>query len=380
VVYIVQESKSVLVNQGRNLLIVMIFIFAGKTLQSSAIIGAASYERQTTFEKTKDPSDAPKASLVVCPATLVSHWPHEISKFVSSDVLKPVRVHGTPAERQSLYKTIEQMSVVVISYETLRSDIDILKKKEWLYIVLDEGHAIRNPTSKLAQAARELNGMHRLILSGTPVQNSVMEVWAMFEFLMPGYLGDRKDFNAKYGKSVERAKKSSKESTQAQASILALQALHKQVMPFILRRTKDQVLKDLPPKIIQDIICDPSKLQSMLLKDFDGNGIEETLKSIDTKSDTKGHVFQALHFLRKLCSHPLFVLNKDNEAHVEAVKACLGGSVPPNWEDAVKMLGQQLEHSPKLSALKELLTDCGIGLEDEGTRLKFSVASIFMII
>ena len=306
----------------------------------------------------------------------MSHWPHEISKFVSSDVLKPLRVHGTPTERQSLYKTIEQMSVVVISYETLRSDIDILKKKEWLYVVLDEGHAIRNPVSKLAQAARELNGMHRLILSGTPVQNSVLEVWAMFEFLMPGYLGDRKDFNAKYGKSVERAKKSSKESTQAQASILALQALHKQVMPFILRRTKDQVLKDLPPKIIQDIICDPSKLQSMLLKDFDSNGIVETLKSMDPKADTKGHVFQALHFLRKLCSHPVFVLNKENESHIEAVKSCLGENVASKWEDAVNILGQQLEHSPKLSALKELLTDCGIGLEDEGTGLELFVSNI----
>eukprot|EP00889_Picochlorum_renovo_P000495 jgi/Picre1/27525/NNA_000492.t1 len=336
----------------------------GKTIQATAIMGAVATERKIAFESTKDPNDMPKPSLVVCPATLVSHWPHEIAKFISSDILKPLRVHGTPSERQAAYKEISDASVVVISYETLRSDIKTLSTKQWMYIILDEGHAIRNPTSKLAIAARELHGMHRLILSGTPVQNSVLEVWAMFEFLMPGYLGDQKSFNAKYGKSVEKAKKSKKTSAQEQASVLALQALHKQVMPFILRRTKDQVLKDLPPKIIQDIMCDPSPLQLSLLKDLDSSGIEETLKSMGSSSDSQGHVFQALHYLRKLCSHPLFVLNKENESHRDAIRACIGDSAAKNWESAMSTIHNQLQHSPKLSALKELLLDSGLANEE----------------
>lgn len=338
----------------------------GKTIQSTAIVASTAVERLATFASTQDPSDAPKPSLVVCPSTLVSHWPHEISKFVPSQVLTPLRVHGAPGDRAGMYKKIRPSSVVVISYETLRSDIATLKNIQWMYIILDEGHAIRNPTSKLSQAARELNGMHRLILSGTPVQNSVMEIWAMFEFLMPGYLGSRTAFNARYGRSVERAKKSrkAKESAQQQASILALQSLHKQVMPFILRRTKDQVLKDLPPKVIQDITCDQSELQAALLKDFDGKSVEKTLKSLNSSSDDKGHVFKALHFLRKVCSHPVMVLEEGNESHRAAVDACLGRGAASDWKRAMSRIASDLEHSPKLAALKELLNDCGIGVDE----------------
>ena len=340
----------------------------GKTVQSTSIMAATAVERRKTFESTKDPSDAPMPSLVVCPSTLVSHWPHEIAKFVSKDVLAPLRVHGTPREREATYKQIGPSSVVVVSYETMRSDISSLREIQWMYIILDEGHAIRNPTSKLSEAARELQGHHRLILSGTPVQNSVMEVWAMFEFLMPGYLGTRATFNAKFGKSVERAKKSrkTKESAQQQASILALQSLHKQVMPFILRRTKDQVLKDLPPKIIQDVTCEQSKLQAALLKDFDGKSLEEGLKNLQgSTSDNKGHVFQSLHFLRKVCSHPIMVLDENNEAHREAVEASLGKGAATEWNQAMRRIASGLEHSPKLSALKELLNDCGIGVDED---------------
>ncbi len=336
----------------------------GKTIQSTAIMASTAVERLATFASTQDPSDAPKPSLVVCPSTLVSHWPHEISKFVPSQVLSPLRVHGAPGDRAGLYKKIGPSSVVVVSYETLRSDIATLRNISWTYVILDEGHAIRNPTSKVSQAARELNGMHRLILSGTPVQNSVMEIWAMFEFLMPGYLGSRAAFNARYGRSVERAKKSRKESAQQQASILALQSLHKQVMPFILRRTKDQVLKDLPPKIIQDITCDQSELQAALLKGFDDNSVEKTLKNLDSSSDDKGHVFKALHFLRKVCSHPVMVLDEGNESHREAVDACLGRGAASDWKRAMSRIASDIGHSPKLIALKELLNDCGIGVDE----------------
>ncbi len=334
----------------------------GKTIQSTVIMAAATQAQRASFESSKEESDIPKPSLVVCPATLVSHWPHEISKFVSTDILEPLRVHGKPQERRLCYDRIVSHSVVVISYETLRADIDILAKIKWLYIVLDEGHAIRNPTSKLAQAAQKLNGRHRLILSGTPIQNSIMEIWAMFEFLMPGYLGDRKTFNAKYGRSVEKARKNRKESAQEQESIIALQSLHKQIMPFILRRTKDQVLKDLPPKILQDIMCDPSPLQTKLLCDFNGKGLVESLESLDPSADSKSHIFQELSYLRKLCSHPLLVLEKDKKSHHEALQECVGET---DWDTAIKKVRDNVEYSPKLAALKELLSDCGIGQDEE---------------
>lgn len=334
----------------------------GKTIQSSAIMAAATQAQNVLYKGSKNSKDAPKPSLVVCPATLVCHWPHEISKFVPEDILKPLRVHGKPPERRLQYDKVGPHSVVIISYETLRTDVDILSKMKWLYVVLDEGHAIRNPTSKLAQAAQKLDGRHRLILSGTPIQNSIMEIWAMFEFLMPGYLGDRKAFNTKYGNSIEKARRNRKESAQDQESIIALQSLHKQIMPFILRRTKDQVLKDLPPKVLQDIMCDPSPLQTMLLNDFNGTGLVESLSSLESSPDSKAHIFQELGYLRKLCSHPLFVLDGDKESHRRALMECVGVS---DWDAAVKLVRDNLEHSPKLAALKELLHDCGIGQDEE---------------
>jgi len=337
----------------------------GKTLQSTAIIAAATLEQATRYSCSGLEEDRPKPSLVVCPATLVSHWPHEIEKFVSHEILKPLALQGSATSRAELRKKIDDSTVAVISYENLRSDIDWIKKKKWLYVILDEGHAIRNPTSKLSEAVRSVKASYRLILSGTPVQNSVLELWAMFEFLMPGFLGTLKEFNRKFGKSVEKAKRS-RTNAKEQTSVLALQGLHKQVMPFILRRTKDQVLQDLPPKTIQDIFCDPSALQEILLEDFHGSGIHSNIQEVlDSKisEESKGHIFQALNYLRKLCSHPVLVLDKKTDSHVRAIRTCLGEEYVANWDKAKSIVSSHLVHSPKLAALKELLLDCGIGSE-----------------
>lgn len=332
----------------------------GKTLQSTSIIAAATIERRKRYVEGSSDVDKPLPSLVVCPATLVSHWPHEIAKFVSPDVLRPLMIHGSLKEREALLQKIQGDKVVIISYETLRSNIEALKQIEWLYIILDEGHAIRNPESKISIAARSLKGNHRLILSGTPVQNSVLEVWSMFEFLMPGYLGTSKEFFRKFGKSVEKARKSSgKISAEEQASILSLQLLHRQIMPFVLRRTKDQVLKDLPPKIIQDILCDPSDVQKALFENFDGSVITQAMEASGSSSDVKGHVFQQLHFLRRLCSHPVLVLDEKNPVHLQIAKG-----ISSSWVDAISQICADLKYSPKLNALRELLIECGIGSEE----------------
>lgn len=337
----------------------------GKTLQSTAIIAAATMEQATKYSSSHSEEDRPKPSLVVCPATLVSHWPHEIEKFVSREILKPLALQGSAASRAKLRKKIDDSTVVIISYENLRSDIEWIRKQNWLYNILDEGHAIRNPSSKLSEAVRSVRASHRIILSGTPVQNSVLELWAMFEFLMPGFLGTLKEFNKRYGKSVEKAKRS-RANAKEQSSVLALQDLHKQVMPFVLRRTKDQVLQDLPPKTIQDVFCDPSTLQEMLLEDFHGSGIQSNIQDVlDSKitAESKGHIFQALNYLRKLCSHPVLVLDKKMESHVKAIRTCLGEEYVANWDKAKSTVSSHLTHSPKLAALKELLLDCGIGCE-----------------
>jgi TATA-binding protein-associated factor len=136
------------------------------------------------------------------------------------------------------------------------------------YAVLDEGHIIKNAKTKITQSVKRIRAHHRLILSGTPIQNNVLELWSLFDFLMPGFLGDEKQFNDLYSKPILSSRDAKASSKEQEAGELALEALHRQVLPFVLRRVKEDVLHDLPPKIIQDYHCELSPLQvSVLLRD-----------------------------------------------------------------------------------------------------------------
>ena len=153
-------------------------------------------------------------------------------------------------------------------------------------------------------AIKSVKARHRLILSGTPIQNSVLELWSLFDFLMPGFLGSEKQFYGKYTKpivgsrsGIDGHKAVSKENKEA--GVLAMEALHRQVLPFILRRMKEDVLKDLPPKITQDYYCELSPIQQLLYEDFAKEQKDKTKTNAD-----KTHIFQALQYLRKVCNHP----------------------------------------------------------------------------
>ncbi|CAK0788009.1 hypothetical protein CVIRNUC_011231 [Coccomyxa viridis] len=273
---------------------------------------------------------------------------------------------GSPAARQALLKSAATADVLVMSYETVRADIEWIAQRQWLYCVLDEGHIIRNPKAKVTQAVKRINAQHRLILSGTPIQNNVLELWALFDFLMPGFLGTHAAFNARYGKALAAAKGSRTGSPEAQAGLLAMESLHKQVMPFVLRRTKDQVLKDLPPKIIQDVYVEPSALQRQLYEDFSSTSASRQAASAvsgdisaESAASKAPHVFQALQYLRKLCSHPLLVLDASVPQHAAAVAKVGLPQGAPNWACKGSPL-RALQHAPKLQALAQLLQECGI--------------------
>ncbi|KAK9916950.1 hypothetical protein WJX75_009151 [Coccomyxa subellipsoidea] len=340
----------------------------GKTLQATAIVAACHVEQRR--------GGLPhKPSLIVCPPTLVGHWPHEIVKFVGEELLSCVQYEGTPPARIALRERARSADVVVMSYETLRADADWTSAHPWAYCVLDEGHIIRNPKSKMAQAAKRVVAQHRLILSGTPIQNNVLELWALFDFLMPGFLGSHAAFQGRYGRALAASRGSKAGSAEAQTGLLAMEGLHKQVMPFILRRTKDAVLKDLPPKILQDVYVEPSELQKRLYEDFSNSAASRQVASVvsgDVSADAGAdpaakapHVFQALQYLRKLCSHPLLVLDAAVAQHVAAA-AAVANTAPGQWDKTGSAL-RQLRHAPKLAALRELLQECGIIGDAEST-------------
>ncbi|KAF2197365.1 hypothetical protein GQ43DRAFT_209351 [Delitschia confertaspora ATCC 74209] len=323
----------------------------GKTLQTLCMVASDHHMRAEEYAKTKDPNYRRIPSLIVCPPTLSGHWQQEIRQFAPflSSVLYigPSRAYSRPQ--------LGNVDIVITSYEVARNDIEFLKPYSWNYCVLDEGHLIKNPKSKTSQAVKQLASNHRLILSGTPIQNNVLELWSLFDFLMPGFLGTEKVFQQRFAKPIAASRFSKSSSKEQEAGALAIEALHKQVLPFLLRRLKEEVLDDLPPKIIQNYYCDLSDLQRKLFEDFTKKeGKELAAAATREDRDSKTHIFQALQYMRKLCNSPALVMTPKHKQY-DATQAYLK-THSTSLNDVA--------HAPKLGALKDLLVDCGIGVAD----------------
>ncbi|KAL6533717.1 btaf1 RNA polymerase II, B-TFIID transcription factor-associated, 170kDa [Orobanche hederae] len=332
----------------------------GKTLQSSAIVASDIAEHIAAIKG----EDLPP-SLIVCPSTLVGHWVYEIEKFIDPSLLTTLQYIGSAQERASLRLQFNKHNAIVTSYDVVRKDIDYLTQLLWNYCILDEGHIIKNSKSKVTSAVKQLKAKHRLILSGTPIQNNVLDLWSLFDFLMPGFLGTERQFQATYGKPLIAARDPKCSAKDAEAGVLAMEALHKQVMPFLLRRTKDEVLSDLPEKIIQDRYCDLSLVQLKLYEQFSGSHVRQEISSMVKINEDAGgapkassHVFQALQYLLKLCSHPLLVLG---ERIPDSLLPMLSELVSANSDLSSEL--HKIQHSPKLVALQEIMEECGIGVD-----------------
>jgi TATA-binding protein-associated factor len=172
----------------------------GKTLQSICILASKHYERAKRHEETNSPDSIHLPSLIVCPPTLTGHWYYEILKYAEN--LKPVTYTGNARERSKLLGKLKRYDVVITSYEVVRNDVSSLEKIDWHYCILDEGHVIKNAKTKLTKAVKCMRAQHRLILSGTPIQNNVLELWSLFDFLMPGFLGTEQSFNERFSKPI----------------------------------------------------------------------------------------------------------------------------------------------------------------------------------
>lgn len=192
----------------------------GKTLQVIALL---------------DSMQSDKPSLVVCPASLVYNWEEEVHKF--SDTLKVTCIVGNESNRSAIIEHLEN-ELYVTSYDYMRRDYEKYESIGFNYVILDEGQAIKNAHTKNANAVKSLVADHRLVLTGTPIENSLAELWSMFDFLMPGYLFNYNYFSKHYERDIVKDEDEEK-----------VGQLRRLVSPFILRRNKNEVLKELPEKI-----------------------------------------------------------------------------------------------------------------------------------
>ncbi|KAJ6232251.1 tata-binding protein-associated factor [Anaeramoeba flamelloides] len=317
-------------------------------------------------------------SIIVCPTTLVSHWADEIDKFFSKLNLKVVEYVGLKDHRRLKFQKYKNnFDILLISYQILKTDLEILKKINFLYCILDEGHVIKNPKTQISKAVKKINCEYRLILSGTPIQNNALELWSLFDFLMPGFLGTEQQFKKKFARPIHALQSTKCTDKLREMGILARQQLHQQVLPFVLRRVKEDVLSDLPPKIIQDYYCNFTPLQQFLyvqyLKSNTNVNLNNTsgdflkvekneLRNINNSnfSKKKEQFFTRIQYLRKLCIHPKLVINSNYHLNDR--------DLINNWIKKNKINLKDYRQSCKLVSFMQLLNECGIGLDSDSNK------------
>ncbi len=213
----------------------------GKTVQTLALLLSIKQE-----DKTK-----PVRALIVAPTSVVTNWEREIARFAPT--LSVSLWHG--ADRKEQIDTVRESEVVITSYALLRRDEEFLSTLDLTYAILDEAQHIKNPMSATAAAAKRLKAGRRLALTGTPIENRLSEIWSIFDFVSPGLLGALDKFEQRFAKPIE------------QGDYKAAQRLRATIHPFILRRTKNEVAKDLPEKIESDQVCDLTGEQRMVYQE-----------------------------------------------------------------------------------------------------------------
>ncbi len=254
----------------------------GKTLQVLALLNALRAAASTPQSAIRHPH------LVICPTSLVFNWVAEARKFTPG--LRVLALHGP--ERHALFAGIPQHDLIVTSYALLRRDLEKYRGIEFDTAVLDEAQHIKNRQTQNAQAVKGVRARHKLVLTGTPLENSVLDLWSIFDFLMPGYLGSAKDFRERYEVPITRAKDDA-----AQAR------LARRLRPFLLRRLKRDVARDLPEKIEQVAFCELSDAQREVYEKLIEASRKEVLDAVGAQGVAKSRlvVLNALLRLRQVC-------------------------------------------------------------------------------
>lgn len=254
----------------------------GKTLQTLAWL---QLERLTESARRRP-------ALIVCPTSIVENWVEEAVRFVPR--LKVLSLTGP--DRHSRFDRVPGVDLVVTSYAVLRRDVELYSKQEFSAAILDEAQHIKNPSTQNAAAAARISARHRLVLTGTPVENTVTDLWSIMDFLMPGYLGSHATFRERYEQPISRG---GPEGETAQIK------LRRKVHPFMLRRLKVDVAKDLPPKIERVASCELTADQKAVYSELLRTSRRriEGLMSKQGFNKSRMEILTVLMRLRQVCCH-----------------------------------------------------------------------------
>jgi SNF2 family DNA or RNA helicase len=252
----------------------------GKTIQSLTYV-------LWLIEEAEKNKEMHRPVLVVCPKSVLDVWASEAQKFAPDVRVKVLRNR----EDLNVKETQEDIDMLVLNYAQLRVCGDLLNEIKWLTTILDEGQQIKNPDSKAAKCARELDSANRLVLTGTPIENRLLDMWSLMAFAMPGVLGSRAYFKKRFDKRKDP---------------LSQNRLAARLRPFLLRRTKLQVAQDLPPRTEEEVYSKMENIQQELYK-AELKRIQKALLGLDSDEAVKKNSFailQGLMRLRQICCHP----------------------------------------------------------------------------
>ena len=251
----------------------------GKTLQS------------ITFLQYLKEKYAGSSHLVVCPTSLIYNWENELKKFAPQ--LRYHIYYGSG--REFTNEHFENYDIIITSYALVRIDMEQLLRFEWHYVILDESQAIKNPDAQTTKAVQLLKSKNRLILSGTPVQNNTFDLYAQFNFINPGLLGNKEFYKNEFANAIDKYNDAEKSSQ-----------LRKLIYPFLLRRTKEQVAKDLPDKTEIILWCQLLKEQRSVYEDYKNYYRNLLMQKIEEEGMAKAgiYVLEGLLRLRQVCDSP----------------------------------------------------------------------------
>ena len=270
----------------------------GKTIQVLAII--------LDYLKRLKRNEERKTSIVISPSSLTLNWLSEAQKFAPS--LKAQVINGNAEERKNKIKNLEDYDLILTSYDLLKRDIDIYKEKnyEFRFAVADEAQYLKNSNTQNAIAIKKIKAESRFALTGTPIENSLAELWSIFDFIMPGYLFTYKKFKNMYEAPIVKDQDES-----------ATEKLKLLIQPFVLRRTKQEVLTELPDKTVTVLNNEMNEEQNKIYLTYLAQAKQEVMEVIDANNIDKSQIkiLSLLTRLRQICCHPkLFIDNYNGDS------------------------------------------------------------------
>ena len=261
----------------------------GKTIQLLAVI--LSY-----VQKNKENV---KPSIIICPSSLALNWYNEIQKFTPT--LKALVISDDYLERKRKIEEIGKYQVIITSYDSLKRDIDLYENYCFKYVVADEAQYIKNNNTKNSKAIKTINAETKFALTGTPIENSLSELWSIFDFIMPGYLYKYKKFKELYETPIIKEQNED-----------VMNKLKKQIEPFVLRRSKGEVLTELPDKTVTILNNEMSEEQYNIYMSYMAQARKEIMSQIDINGFEKSQIkiLSLLMRLRQICCHPKLFLGE----------------------------------------------------------------------